>query len=84
MTAHPDKRLSAPKIALRAQARLSFAQELRAMCTLSSRIGSLGRRNMLRGLAEINDGRGYPVAKLLAQMDDLQRMLARIRQKIQI
>jgi len=57
-------------------------RELRALCALSSRIQKLGRQKMLHELAAMNEGRGYPPAKLLAQMDDVERIFGRIRRNL--
>jgi len=37
---------------------------------------------MLHELAAMNEGRGYPPAKLLAQMDDVERIFGRIRRNL--
>ena len=62
---------------------LAFLADLRALSEIAFKVRRLGRRRMLDGLSEMNEGTGYPPEKLLTQMNALQRDFARIRRKLQ-
>jgi hypothetical protein len=60
----------------------SFVEELRSFCAISSRFSRLSGHEMRRGLAGLNDGLGYPIAEVLALMDDIERSFQSIKREL--